>query len=82
MKLPGQLTQKLALVHAVFEGFAPLDENDRDLVVELPAQFVIGIDIHFLPGERALAGEFCQAFFHDFAKMAALARVNHDLLED
>src|SRR5271155_2641925 len=79
MPLAGQLPQKFPLVHAVFEGLTPVDEDDRDFVIELPAQFVVAINIHFLPREAAAAGEFREAFLHQLAKMTTLPRVNHDL---
>jgi hypothetical protein len=79
MVLTGQLAQKLPFVHAVFEGFAPVDEHDRHFVIELPPQFSVAIDIYFLPREPATARELRQAFLHYFAQMTTLARVNHDL---
>src|SRR5271155_1490473 len=77
--LAGQLTQELLLVHAVLECFPPVDEHNRDLVIKLPPQFTIAIDIHFLPSESAAAGKLGKALFHQLAKMASLSRVNHDL---
>ncbi len=79
MVLAGQLAQKFALVHAVLEGFAPVDEHNRHFVIELPPQFAVTIHIHFLPSEAAAAREFRQTLLHHLAKMATFARVNHDL---
>jgi len=79
MLLAGQLPQKFPLVHAVLEGLAPIDEHNRNFVIELPPQFVVAIHIHFLPGETATAGEFRKTLLHQLAKMTTLPRVNHDL---
>ena len=67
------------LVHAVFEGFAAIDEDDRDLVGELAAELVVGVDVDFLPGEPAAAMELGEGFFHDLTEVAAFAGVEHDL---
>jgi hypothetical protein len=67
------------LIHAVFEGFAAVDEDDGDLVGELAAELVVGVDVDFLPGEAATAMEFGEGFFDDLAKVAAFASVEHDL---
>jgi len=64
--LAGQSPQKLLLVHVVLEGFAAIDEDHGDFVVVLAAKVGIGIDIDFLPGEAASAGELRQAFFYNF----------------
>jgi hypothetical protein len=80
--LARQLAQKLALVHAVFEGFMSVNKNDRDLVVELAAKFGIRVYVDFFPGESPPASELCEALFHQFAEMTTFARVNHDLTEE
>jgi hypothetical protein len=79
VSLAGEFAKEFALVHAVFEGFAAVDEDDGDFIVKLAADFVIGIHVDFTPGEAALAGKLDQAFLDDFAEMASLAGVNHDL---
>jgi hypothetical protein len=79
VSLAGEFAEEFALVHAVFEGFAAVDEDDGDFIVKLAADFVIGINVDFTPGEAALAGKLDQAFLDDFAEMASLAGVNHDL---
>ena len=81
-KLAGQAAEKLAFVHAVFERFVAVDEDDRDLVVELAAKFRVGVYVDFLPGEAATAREFGEALLHYFAKMTSFARVNHDLAHE
>jgi len=55
MVLARQLPQKLSFVHAVLEGLAPVDEDYRNLVIELPPQFRVTIHIYFLPGKAAAA---------------------------
>ena len=79
MSLAGEFAKEFALVHVVFEGFAAVDEDDGDFIVKLAADFVIGINVDFTPGEAALPGKLDQAFLDDFAEMASLAGVNHDL---
>jgi hypothetical protein len=66
-------------VHAVFEGFAAVDEDDGDLVGELAAELVVGVDVDFLPSEPAPTMKFGESFFDDLAKVAAFAGVEHDL---
>ena len=66
-------------VHAVFESFAAVDEDDGDFVGELVAELVVGIDVDFLQIESAPSMEFGQRLLHNFAQVAAFARVNHNL---
>jgi hypothetical protein len=77
--LAHQPTQKLALIHPVFEGFTAVDEYHGNFVIELPPQFVIAVYIHFLPCKCALPRKFRKTFFHHLAEMAPFSRVNHDL---
>ena len=79
IELAGELAKELAFVHTVLEGFSAIDEDDRNFIVELATNLVIGINVDFTPGETAVTGELRQAFLHDFAEMASLAGVNHDL---
>ena len=44
--------EKFLLVHVVLECLASVNENDRNLVVELAAKFGVEVDIHFVPGEK------------------------------
>jgi hypothetical protein len=64
--------------HAVLEGFAAVDEHDRDFVGIEAADFWIGIDVDLTPGEAAAFLEFDEALFDDFAEMASLAGINDD----
>ena len=77
-RLTGELAEEFLLVHAILEGLAAIDEDDRDFVVELAAKFEIGIDVDFAPRETAAPREFAQTFFHDFAEMTTFAGVNDD----
>ena len=61
--LARQLPQKFLLVHAVLEGLAPIDEHDRNFVIELPPQFAVAIHIHFLPGEPPRRESFVRLSF-------------------
>jgi hypothetical protein len=81
-ELSCQLAQKLTFVHAVFEGFVAIDEDDRNFVGELTAQLVIRIDINFMPGEPAPPMQFGQGLFDDLAKMTTLSRINYYLAQD
>jgi hypothetical protein len=66
-------------VHAVFEGFAAVDENDGDFVGELAAELVVGVNVDFLQIESAPSMEFGQRLLNNFAQVAAFAGVNHNL---
>lgn len=77
--LTGQLSQELPFIHVVFEGFAPIDEHDGHFIVKLPAQIVVAVDIHFLPGEGAMARQLREALFHHLAQMTSFAGINNDL---
>src|ERR1700756_3401024 len=69
MALAGQLAQEFLLVHAVLESFPAIDEDDRHFVVELAAEFMVGIDVNFLPGKSAAAGELGETLFYNFAEV-------------
>ena len=72
-------TQKFPLVHAVLEGLAPVDEYDRNFIVELPAQFGVAIHVDFVPREPSAARELREAFLHHLAEVTTLARIDYDL---
>ena len=63
------------LVHSVFEGFAAVNEDDRDFVSELAAKLIVAVDIDLLPIKTAATMELGKAFLHDLAKMTSLARI-------
>jgi len=77
----GEFAEEVGLVHAVLKGFAAVDEDYGDLVVELPAELFVGVHIDVLPSEAAAAMEFGEGLFDDLAEMAAFAGVDHDLAE-
>ena len=70
------------LVHAVFESFAAVDEDDGNFVVELAAELVVGVDVDFLPDETTAAGKFHDTFLDDFTQVTALAGVDQDFAGD
>jgi hypothetical protein len=74
-----EFAEEIGFFHAVFEGLAAVDEDYRDFVGELAAELFVAVDIDVLPGESAAAMQFGQALFDDFAEVAALAGVDHDL---
>lgn len=67
------------LGHTVLEGFVSVDEYHWNLVVVFPAQLQITIDVDILPCETAAALQFRERLFDEFAEMATLAGVHHDL---
>ena len=56
--LAGQLAEEFLLVHAVLESLATIDEDNGDFVVELPAEFGVGVNVNIAPSKTATAGEF------------------------
>jgi hypothetical protein len=75
----GEAAEEFLFVHAVLESFAAVDEDDGDFVGVTAADFGVGLDVDFAPGETAALFEFGEALFDDFAEMASLARVKDDL---
>jgi hypothetical protein len=53
--LAGQLPEEFLLVHVILEGLAAVDENHRNFIVELAAEFEVGVDVDFLPDEPSAA---------------------------
>src|ERR1700733_14719541 len=74
-----QLAQEFLLIHAVLEGFSPVDEYDWHFIIKLPAQITVAVYIYFSPRESASARELAEALLHQLAKLTSLARVNHHL---
>jgi hypothetical protein len=72
----GELAQKFLFIHAVFEGFATVNEDDRDLVVVLTAEVGIGVNIHVAPVEATALMEFDEALLDDFAEMTPLPGID------
>jgi hypothetical protein len=77
--LAREFAQELLFVHAVFEGFAAVDKDDRDFIVELAAKFGVSVDVNLAPSEAAATGELSQALLDDLAEMAPFAGIDHDL---
>jgi hypothetical protein len=77
--LASQLPEEFLLVHVILEGLAAVDENDRNFIVELAAEFEVGVDVDFLPDKPSTAGEFGETFFHYLAKVASLAGIYDDV---
>ena len=65
-------------VHAVLESFAAVDEDYGDFVGVEVADFGVGVDVDFAPGEAASFLEFGEALLDDFAEMTSLARIEDD----
>src|SRR5690348_610159 len=74
-----ELPQELPLVHAVLEGFASIDKDHRDFVIELAAQLGIAVHVNFAPGETTLARELGKALLYHFTQMASFARIDYDV---
>jgi hypothetical protein len=68
-----QLAQKLLLVHAVFEGFTPVDKDHGDFIGELATKAIVHIHIHLAPAKAASAFQLRELFLNDFAEMASFA---------
>ena len=78
MALAGEFAQEFLFVHAVLERFASVDEDDRNFVVKQAAEFVVGVDIDFVPDKSSAAGELGETLLHHFAEMTAFAGVDDD----
>jgi Zn-dependent peptidase ImmA (M78 family) len=76
--LASQFPQEFLLVHVVLEGFAPVDEDDRDFVIELASKLGVGVHIDLLPGESSPPRKFGKALFDHFTQVASLAGIDHD----
>ena len=74
-----QLAQKFTLVHAIFEGFAAINEDHGNFIAVLATQGVVGVHVHLTPGKATPFLQLRQTLLHDFAKMAAFPGVHHDL---
>lgn len=77
-ELAGQLAQELLLVHSILESFSAIDEDDRDLVVELATEIHVRVDINFAPGKSATARKLGKALFHDFTQVATFTGIDDD----
>jgi hypothetical protein len=64
-------------VHAILECLASIDENYRHLIVVLPMQLRVGINVHLAPLEVRLALDLPKGFLNCLAKMTSFARIHH-----
>jgi hypothetical protein len=63
----------------VLEGFAPVDENDRNFVVKLMPQLSVAVYINFLPDKPPAAGEFGEALLYHLTEVTAFPGIHHHL---
>jgi hypothetical protein len=63
----------------ILEGLTAVDEDDRDFIVELASEFVVGVNIDLMPGKASAARELGEALFHDLAQVTSLAGVDDDI---
>src|SRR6266404_9722035 len=73
-----QFAQEFLLIHVVLKSFATVDEDDGDFVCIEAANFGVGVDVNFSPGEAATLVELDDALLDDFAEMTSLAGINDD----
>src|SRR6266446_7373265 len=73
-----QFAQEFLLIHVVLKSFATVDEDDGDFVCIEAANFGVGVDVNFSPGEAATLVELDDALLDDFAEMTSLAGINED----
>jgi hypothetical protein len=75
----GKLAEEFPFVHAVLEGLVPINKDDRDFVVELAAEFRVGINVDLAPGEAAAARELGEALLDQFTEVTSLAGIDDDV---
>jgi len=78
LALGGEFAEEFLLVHAVLEGLAAINEDDRDLIVELAAKVRVGVNVNLAPGASATAGELRKTLLDHFAQVATLAGIDDD----
>jgi hypothetical protein len=72
--LASELAEEFVLVHAVFEGFTPVDKNHGNFVGELATELIVRVHVNFLPGKTTTA----MKLLDDLAQVAAFAAVHDD----
>lgn len=77
---PGQRTKKLTPVHAILERLASIDKNDGHLIVVLPPQFGVGIDVYRTPLKIGLALEPGKCLLDYIAEMTSITRIHHHVV--
>ena len=70
------------LIHPVFEGFSPVDEDDGNFVRELAPEQIVGFNVNFAPAKATPALELCKLLLHDFTKVTSLAGIHDHFAED
>jgi hypothetical protein len=73
-----ELPQEFLLVHSVLKGFAAVNENYRDLVVELAPKVRVRVNVDLLPGESSTPRKLGKTFFYYFAQVASFAGIDHN----
>lgn len=81
-RLPGACDrpQKLTAVHSILECLVSIDENYGHLIVVLPPQFGVAIDVHLTPLEIGLALKLLKCLLNHSAEMTSVARIHHHLV--
>jgi hypothetical protein len=77
---PGQRTKELTPVHTIFKRLASIDKNYGHLIVVLPPQFGVGIDVYLTPVKIGLALELGKCLLNHIAKMTSFARIHHHVV--
>ena len=62
----------------ILEGLTAVDKNHWNFIVELATEIEVAVYINFVPGEASAAGQFREAFLHNFAEMASFSRIHND----
>src|SRR5579872_307657 len=74
--LAGEPAEKFLLVHAVLKSLTAIDKYDRNLIVKLTPEFVVGVDVNLLPGEASTARKFAEALLHHLTQMTPFAGID------
>jgi hypothetical protein len=75
LPFPGQRPKKLTPVQAILERLASIDKNNGHLVVVLPPQFGVGIDVYRSPLKIGLALELGKCLLNYIAENVNLGVV-------
>jgi hypothetical protein len=57
----------------------PVNEHDRHFVIELAAEFGVGVNVDLLPGKPSAPRKLGQTLFYQFTEMTSLAGVNNHI---
>lgn len=75
-----QAAEEVPFVEVVLEGFAAVEEDDGDFVVEALLEFGVGVDVDDAESEVGAGGEAGELVLDHVAEVAALATVDGDLV--